>query len=116
MGRKKKYDGARSPYANRKIGKAVEYDTIKDLKSKGYWARRNPDYMQTREEPIDVFCWNHELGQMWAIQCKRHRRLLMNNSTKSKQEMNNIIAYSNKYHMVPYLVYRDNGLHYEILQ
>ena len=116
MPRKKKYDGARSPYANRKIGKQVEYDVVKDLKQKGCWARRNPDYMQTKEEPIDVFCWNPHLAQFWVIQCKRHKRLLINNQAKSKLEIKNIIAYATRYSAVPYVAWRDNGLHYEILQ
>lgn len=115
MSRKRKYNGSRNPYNNRKVGKAVEYDTVVDLKEKGCWARRNPDYMQNKQEPIDVFCWNPFLREYWAIQCKRHRKLLFNNSEKSKAEIKAIIDYCTRYSMVPYLVYRDRGLHYEVI-
>lgn len=105
----------RNPYNNRKIGKAVEYDCVKDLKSKGMWARRNPDYMQNKKEPIDVFCWNPYTKEFWGIQCKRHRKGLFSNHASCKDEVKRILEYCKQYQLVPYLCYRSNGLHYEII-
>lgn len=105
----------RNPYRNRQVGKAVEYDCVKDLKSKGYWARRNPDYMQNKQEPIDVFCWNPERREYWGIQCKRRRKGLFNNSAASKDEVGRIIQYCKKWSMTPILCFRDRGLHYEVI-
>jgi hypothetical protein len=112
--KKKKYDGARSPYANRKVGKSIEYKCVADLKEKGYWAKRQPDQQQQGESAaIDVFCWNPFDREFWVIQVKRHRKLLMNNSAKSREERARIIAYAVKYGAIAYLCYLDKGLHYE---